>query len=183
MSTALAKPLSLEEFLAWEDRQDERYELSNGTVRLMTGSTRRHDAIRMAILNSLFNQLKGKPCHVHADIKIVCRSGNVRYPDAAVNCGSPPGTETWLDAPKVVVEVLSPSTQAIDYIQKTSDYASVPSIETYLIVSQDEPRIDIIERTEKGFLPVRQVSAMEDVIELPSIGAVLSLSEIYLPQD
>jgi Uma2 family endonuclease len=174
--------MSLKEFLAWEERQDMRYEMSGGIVRLMTGSTQAHDAIRSAILASLFSQLKSKPCRAHIDIKIVCPSGNVRYPDVAVDCGAFNPKDTRLNKPVVVIEVLSPSTQAIDYIQKTADYGSVPSIETYLIVSQDEPRIDIIERTEKGFLPVRQVSALEDVIELPSIGAVLSLSEIYLPQ-
>jgi Uma2 family endonuclease len=179
MSTALAKIMTLDQFLAWEEKQELKYEFSHGEVRLMTGSTVVHDTVRGAIFASFWTQLKGKPCKVHIDIKIVCPSGNVRYPDVAVDCGSNSQKNTRLVAPTVVVEVLSPSTQMIDYTLKSRDYASVPSIDAYLLVNPNEPQVDVMRRTEIGFLPVEQYSALEDVIDLPSIGVSLKLSDIY----
>ncbi len=179
MSSALAKPMTLDEFLAWEEKQELRYEFSYGEVRLMTGSTQAHDLVRGAIHASLHSQLKGQPCRAHIDVKVVCASGNVRYPDVAVNCGPVAMKATRLDAPTVVVEVLSPSTQAIDYTLKSRDYGSVPSIDTYLIVNPNEPQVDVIRHTDTGFLPVEQYSSLEDAIELPAIGVSLKLSDIY----
>ena len=79
--------MSLDEFLAWENERELRYELVDGQTVMMTGGTVAHDYVRLEIAGSLRGQLKGKRCRSALDVKISCPSGNVRYPDVAVHCG------------------------------------------------------------------------------------------------
>jgi Uma2 family endonuclease len=182
MAKPLEKTMSLEEFLVWEERQEERYEYDNGVITMMTGSRVAHDLVRGAVFASLFRQLRGKPCRPHMDVKIVCPSGAARYPDVSVDCGPLDNDARRQSQPSVVVEVLSPSTRSVDYLKKSRDYGSVPSIETYLIVDPDEPRVDVLRRVD-GILDVEaQLTERADAIDLPSIGATLALADIYPPE-
>jgi Uma2 family endonuclease len=171
--------MTLEEFLQWEERQPERHEFSDGQIVMMAGASEAHDTIRVEIVSSLRRQLAGKPCRPHLDLILLCPSGRARYPDVAVVCGPRDPKSTRLCDPVVVVEILSPSTEAIDFIVKTVDYGSVPSVAAYLLVSQDEARVHVVRRTEHGFEPVATVEGLDHVIELPEIGVALSLAEIY----
>jgi Uma2 family endonuclease len=174
-----AEPMTLEQFLVWEEQQPERYEFSGGDVRMMAGGSEAHDTIRVNLISSVNRQLTGKPCRVHLGLKLVCPTRRSRYPDLAIACGPRDPKSTQLRDPVVVVEVLSPSTEAVDFIVKTADYGSVPSVVAYLLVSQDQARIHVIRRTETGFEPVAMVEGLDQSVELPEIEVTLDLAEIY----
>jgi Uma2 family endonuclease len=171
--------MTLDEFLEWEDRQEERHEFSDGQIVMMAGSSEAHDTIRVKLVIALGRELAGKPCRPHIDLILRCNTGRARYPDVAIACGPRDPKSTRLRDPVVVVEVLSPSTEAVDFIVKTADYGSLPSVQTYLLISQDEPLVHIVRRTEDGFEPVATVEGLDQVLELPEIGVALTLEEIY----
>jgi Uma2 family endonuclease len=179
LKTPDAGRMTLEQFLVWEEQQPERYEFSGGEVWMMAGGTEGHDSVRGGVFTELRRQLAGKPCRPHLDVKLVCPTGRSRYPDVAVVCGPRDPKATQLRDPVVVVEVLSPSTEAVDFIVKTADYGSVPSVVAYLLVSQDQARVHMIRRTETGFEPVAMVEGLDQSIELPEIEVTLDLAEIY----
>jgi Uma2 family endonuclease len=176
--TAIAR-MSLEEFLAWEVTQEARFEFVGGQAWMMAGGTDRHDEVRGNIFSSLHGALAGKPCRVRLDIKAVCPNGRSRYPDVAVDCGPKNATAVHLAAPTVIVEVLSPSTRSTDYLVKTLDYASIPTVDTYLIVDPDEPRVDVLRRVDGRLELADQAVGLDAVIELPSVGVSLALRDVY----
>lgn len=179
MSQALLKPLTLERFLDWEVAQERRFEFADGQPVAMAGGTDQHDAVRGNILAALHRRLAGHPCRVRLDVKVVCPNGSVRYPDVAVDCGPRDPNATRLGAPTVVIEVLSPSTRATDYLRKPRDYGSVESVEVYLIVDPDTVRIDVLRRTAEGLELMEDVDDVTASITLGSTGVTLSLADIY----
>jgi Uma2 family endonuclease len=173
------KSMSLEEFLSWEERQDARYEFVDGNVFLMSGGTDAHDAVRGNVFATLRAKLAGGLCRGRLDLKLVCPNGRSRYPDVAVVCGARDPKATRLTDPVVLVEVLSPSTRATDYLVKSKDYGSVVSVAVYLIVDPDDHRVDVLRRVDGVFEPQPQLEGLEAKIALPEIGVELTLAEIY----
>ena len=171
--------MTLEEFLDWEEQQEGRYEFADGVVTAMSGGTDAHDDVRGAIVAILRSKLAGKPCRARLDLKLVCPNGRSRYPDIAVVCGPRDPSATRLTNPVVLVEVLSPSTMAVDYSVKTLDYASVPSVQVYLLASQSEPRIDVMRRVDGRFEPVALADGRGAMVDLPEIGVELALADLY----
>jgi Uma2 family endonuclease len=112
MATALnRRHQTLEEFLAWEREQSERYERVSGVIRMMTGGTLDHNRITLNVADALRQRLRGSKCEVFVnDVKVVTPAGDVMYPDVVVACGDLPGKATVADAPVVIVEILSEST-------------------------------------------------------------------------
>ncbi|HEX8375854.1 MAG TPA: Uma2 family endonuclease, partial [Geminicoccaceae bacterium] len=117
---ALAKPLTLAGFLAWEEFQEERYELAGGVVRLMAGGTEGHDRISGNIFAALHRRLRGSPCSVHAtNLKVRSEAADASmYPDTFVRCGPRDDDRTVVDDPVIVFEVLSPGTAKFDLTRK-----------------------------------------------------------------
>ena len=171
--------MSLEEFLAWEAEQELRYELVDGQAVMMTGGTVAHDFVRSRIAGSLLDQLRGRPCRVALDVKISCPSGNVRYPDVAVHCGPFRPKDILASEPRIVIEVLSESTKATDFLIKLRDYQSVPDIAAYLIFWQDEARVLLHRRAGTAWQSGEEIAGLEASMELGEIGATLSLQDIY----
>lgn len=181
MSTlATDLPLDLDGFLDWEGRQDERFERLDGVVRMMSGGTIGHDLIGANLIAALRPQLRGGPCMVQgSNLKIVARSaGAVMYPDLFVRCAPLPVDATSCETPVVVVEVLSTSTAQRDLTRKKYAYQSIPSVAAIVYVSQREPWVDIVRRTEHGWAD-GYVEGMDAVLELPEIGAAVPLALIY----
>jgi Uma2 family endonuclease len=109
-----AHRLSLDEFLAWENEQIERHEFHRGEVFAMVGARRVHACIVMNLARGLGNALAGTPCRVFAESAKVCPAEDtILYPDVFVTCDPADlRTEMIFSSPKLVIEVLSPSTQA-----------------------------------------------------------------------
>jgi len=180
-STALKASTTLNEFLAWEDEQDERYEFLDGLVRMMTGGTEDHDRLSVNLIALLRNALRGGPCSVHAsNLKVVSRAGNASmYPELFVRCGPREGKRTWIEDAVVAVEVLSPRTAKDDLTRKRRAYTLLPTMRVVVYASQDEPRLDLVRRQADGGFADEVVEGLGGMLDLPEIGARLALAEIY----
>jgi Uma2 family endonuclease len=172
---------SVDEFLAWEMRQPERYELVGGVVTLMAGGTEGHDRLSMNIARLLGNQLRGGPCRVHgSNLKVMSRAASaVMYPDVFVRCGPAEDKRTSVEDAVVVFEVLSESTAKQDLTRKRRAYMALPSLRRIVFVSPDEVRLDLLVRTPGGAWDEGGLDGLDGVLELPEIGAVLAMAAIY----
>ena len=173
MSASL-KPLTLEEFLAWEARQEERYEFDGTQPVAMTGASFRHALLVTRIITVLAPRLRPGCAAVANDVKVVSDRG-VRYPDVLVVRG-PVSPTTDRVQPTVVIEVLSPSTWLTDRRVKPADYAAVPSVQLYAMFEQEKPWTAALRRAEGWREEV--VEGMGATLAMPEIGVELPLAEI-----
>ena len=185
MSEATNSPrMSADEFFVWQVEQDRNYELVDGvpvlTPKAMTGASRRHDTITVNILTLLRNQLRGKPCRPHTDdIAIRNPNGNVRRPDILVDCRSAPDRSMEVSEPRLLIEVLSPSTTRFDRLQKIEEYKAHRAVAVVLLVDSEAPRAIVWRRGDEGLWASLIVEEPGSIIALPEIGAALALADIY----
>jgi Uma2 family endonuclease len=177
MSTVLRQRLSLDEFLAWEEREPLRYEFDGWQPVAMTGGTDRHEAIGGTLRALLQERLRGKPCRVRGPTLKVEVMGRIRYPDAFVYCTPVPPGETLIREPVVVFEILSPGTSRTDRIEKLREYQETPSIRRYVILEQDS--IGAMVFTRHGFDWHCEALIAGETLALPEIGVSLLLDDIY----
>jgi Uma2 family endonuclease len=187
MSGALARPMSLAEFLDWEQVQEARYEFDGQAPRLMTGGTFEHSEIATNLVEVLRRRLR-PPCRaVRGDVKILA-AGDTRayYPDAVVTCAPVPRGALVIPEPVVVFEVLSPSTTHVDRYEKNRAYLATPSIRHYVILEQDRLAATVLTRAGDH----RSLGVVDDPgasIAQPEKGVEVPLAEIYagieLPPD
>ncbi|MDY8109367.1 Uma2 family endonuclease [Fulvimarina sp. 2208YS6-2-32] len=172
-----------DEFFEWQLKQDRNYELVDGLPRLapkaMTGASRRHDTITVNVLTQLSNRLRGRSCRPHtADMTVVNPNGNVRRPDIVVDCKRDSDTTMQTEEPRVLVEVLSPSTMAFDRFRKVEEYKTNDSIRVVLLVASQTAEVIVWRRGETGWAS-EIVETLAASIALPEIGCDLTLAEIY----
>jgi Uma2 family endonuclease len=172
-------------YLEWEDAQEERHEYNNGVIVAMSGGTRDHSIITGNLALILGLQLRKSPCEVHGGgLKVYVKTCNrYFYPDIAVLCGSPSftnGRRDTIDNPILVIEVLSESTEHFDRTTKLDCYATLPSVQAYLIVSQREQRIERYTRlTGKPGWEVTAFTGGDSLVLLPEIECELRANEVY----
>jgi Uma2 family endonuclease len=177
MPSAAEKLISLDEFLAWEREQPERYEYSQGTITMMTGGSAAHVTIAMNIAFALRDALRGAGCRPFgSDMKVIANDA-ARYPDVSVVCRPIADTDDRITEPVVIIEFLLPSTERTDCGRKKFDYFAVASLRQYAIVEQDERRIDLYTRAEADW--TNQVVTGASVLTLSSIAVELLLDVIY----
>jgi Uma2 family endonuclease len=177
MSNVAEHLMSLDEFLAWERDQPERYEYAGGVVKMMTGGSLDHSTIASNLWTALRDRLRGGTCRAfRGDSKIIANH-SVRYPDLSVTCTQVRGTEDVVLDPILVVEVISPSTEREDRGRKKFDYFATPSIRQYAIIEQDERLIDLYTRSGDGWTD--EIIVGDAVLKLSSIGVEVSLDVIY----
>ena len=171
--------MSLEQYLDWESRQERKHELVDGVIRLMAGATVAHNAIAANLIIALGPRLRGKPCRPFgSDMKVRIPSGNIRYPDVTVDCGMPKPTDLWAAEPRVIIEVLSPSTEWFDQTQKLEEYQSIPSVAYVAFLSQNRAFGRVWTRTGDGWTSV-DATGMEAALAFPAIETDVPLSEAY----
>lgn len=178
--TALRKRLDMtvEEFIAWEELQDDRYEFLNGEITAMVGGTRNHSQIAGNIHVALAYRLRGTPCRAYqAGLKVVTASA-VLYPDVFVTWSRMGGNDRIVAEPVVIFEVLSDSTARRDKVFENREYRSLDSVTQYVIVDQDFALVDSYLRTAEGWLH-EGYSWPDDVLPLPRLKLGLTLAEIY----
>lgn len=177
-ASAFPKLWTVDDFLAWESQQEERYEFVDGILRAMTGGSLDHAAIIRNIVSGLHTRLRGGPCRAYASEVKVKAAENAMYPDVLVHCGPVDPQATQVTDPVVVVEVLSKSTSDYDRGRKWLAYQTIPELTHFLLVSQDECRIDVYRRMGNGWF-TETIGDMGAEIALDSIGARLSVADIY----
>lgn len=173
-----------EEYLALERQAESRSQYLDGEVFAMSGASREHNLIVLAIATSLYPQLDPGQCEIYAnDMRVhIPATGLYTYPDVVAVCGEPRFEDEDLDTllnPALIVEVLSPTTEAFDRGQKFAHYRSLPSLTDYLLVAQDRIEVEHFARREQGRWLLTAASRREDTVELPTLGARLALAQIY----
>lgn len=177
MSVAISKPMSLEAFLEWEERQELRYEFDGFEPLAMTGGTSGHSAIQVNISIAVGGRLRGKPRRLfNNDLKILV-AGSIRYPDAFVVCTPVRPDATFVTEPVVVFEVLSPSTASTDINVKNLEYRDTQSIHRYVMLAQDSRHATVFERLNGDW--IGHVLAGDSVLAMPEIGIEVPLAEFY----
>lgn len=182
-STAAQTYLTPEEYLAWERKADIKHEYLHGTIIAMSGASRVHSLIVTNISGELYIQLKAGTCEVHTNDMRVRTSPGISYfyPDILVVCDEPRFEDNTFDTllnPIVLVEVLSPSTEAYDRGEKFRHYQQLTSLREYILVSQDEVRIERYRRQGTEW-QLTEFRSLEDVLSLISIDCELSLEDLY----
>jgi Uma2 family endonuclease len=178
MSVALRTPMTLAEFLLWEERQELRYEFDGFGPVAMTGGTIAHDQIIFDLRTALAARLAGTQCRaLGPNVKIIA-DGRARYPDAVVVCKPVSPDATVAADPVVVFEVLSEGSSQTDLIDKNREYRATPSIQRYVVLQQTRKAVIVFVRCEDGWLS-EILSGDEASLDMPEIGIALPLREIY----
>ena len=174
-------PFTLAEYLAIEPEGKVRHELIDGELVAMTGTSRAHNAIAINLAAAVRPHLRGTPCRIaSADMKVVIATiERGYYPDLVVSCGDPIDepdayTET---RPRLIAEVLSPSTEAFDRGDKGEHYRSIPSLEDYVLVAQSTRAVEVWNRSGERWTATRH--GADDTVTLRSIGLELPVATIY----
>jgi Uma2 family endonuclease len=182
MSERAVQRMTETQFLEWQRHQDQRYELVDGVPRAMTGARFRHDRVLGNAFNALFDALEdvGSPCRPFtADIAVRVPTGDLRRPDVAVHC--PPFDEDAMvsDRPRLVIEVLSESTEDTDQYVKVDEYQHMDAVETIILISPRAADVLIWARAEDRAWQSKRYQSLEDVVPLPGLGISLSLARLY----
>lgn len=170
--------LTAEEFSGIDFGPELKAELDNGVIRMMAGGTRDHARVQANILIALGQRLRGSGCRPYgSDMALRTHDMSVRYPDLTVDCGQGgDGDDTYLSAPRVIVEVLSPSTRDHDLRIKKEEYRAIASVDTIVFVDPSEEWVIVSQRTAAGW--VDTFPARSDVA-LPSLGLTIPHTEIF----
>jgi Uma2 family endonuclease len=176
--------MSADEFFAWQSKQDRLYELVDGLpilpLKMMTGASQAHDRVVVNIIATLHTQLRGTPCRPTTDdLAVRIPAGNIRRPDVTIECGEGSPKDMAVKDPRVVIEVLSPSTMNFDRVTKLPEYQSIESLSDIVLVDTELPRIDLMSRQPDGSWARSRIDGLDASIDLPAIGARLNLVDVF----
>lgn len=175
-------PMTLEQFLAWEEQQERRHEFVDGLPRAMTGGTLRHSTIAGNVYRALYATARRTGCRAHlADVQVRTPSGRVYYPDVTVRCGPFSQNDTHARTPCLIVEVTSRSTRGVDLGRKRADYKQIPSLRAYIVAEQIERRLHVHVRHDDGTWAEWEAGDTAGIAELapPCVDGVLTLDDVY----
>ena len=170
------------EYLAFERASHEKHEFINGEILELTGASFAHVAIATNLVVGLGNQLRGTPCRpLTSDMRVkVSETGAYVYPDVVVVCGKPELEDEHVDTllnPTLVIEILSPSTEAYDRGAKSAHYRRLPSLQGYVLIAQDRASVEHFRREGDCWI-LTEATELDAVMPIPEIGCELKLSEV-----
>lgn len=179
-----ARKLTFAEYLVREQAGETKHEYLNGGIFATAGGTPEHGLMAVNVASVLRGQLAGRRCRVYnSDVRVRIRAtGLATYPDGSVVCGGlerDPEDENSILNPVVLVEVLSPSSEAYDRGEKFAHYQAIPSLREYVLVSYQRRRVEVLRRNDDGTWTLHDVRE-SGIAELSSIGCRLPLDEVYL---
>lgn len=187
MSTAAVKRYSVEGYLALERASEIKHEYYDGEIFAMAGASLPHNLIVGNLVGELRSALKNRDCVVFpSDMRVQCPTGLYTYPDVSIVCGPSELADDHQDMllnPLVLIEVLSPSTEAYDRGKKFGHYKTIPSLREYVVVAQDRASIDHFARQEDGRWLMTSVSELSEWLVLPAVEVSVPAAEIYAKVD
>ena len=183
MSAALKK-VTLDEYFAIEERAERKSEYHNGDMFLMAGASREHNILPRNLAGQLFAKLQGTSCQVFfTDMRVrVQRTGLYTYPDLLIVGGTPEyATENrdTLVNPKVVIEILSDSTERYDRTTKFRHYKQLPSVQEYVLVSQAEPLVERFTRQDDGAWGQVDFVGLETEMVIASVPLSVPMADVF----
>ena len=184
MDAAPSLEMTYEEYVAFERDAESKHEFVNGHVHAMSGGSPEHARLAAAVIGELRARLIGKPCVAFtSDLRVrIQATGRSTYPDVTVVCGKLERDATDIDAvtnPRVIVEVLSPSTESSDRGDKWAHYQRVDSLREYVLVSQATPRIEVFSRDEAQSGWLYRQYGMGQTVQLRSVELSIDVDAIY----
>ena len=185
MELAIPRKLSVPDYFRVAEASPTKLEYKAGELIDMAGATYDHNRVSANILGEMRNRLKGQPCDaVGSDTRLRVAGDRYCYPDVSVICGEPQfdplDPDRTITNPKLIFEVLSPSTEAADRGEKFFRYIRLPSLAAYFLVSQHQARIESFVRQPDGSWAVGPVQEGSDAsLLIPSLNIEMPLGEIY----
>ena len=171
-----------EEYLADKPLVETRHEYAAGIVYAMSGTSIGHWRIVNNLTSLLGSQLQGKQCEAFStEIKVGIRTSRAEfyyYPDVVVDCGKHPDDSYFAEEPRVIIEVLSESTERTDRTEKRINYQTLPTLDVYVLVDQIRVAVTVYRRAGDEWI-TESLTAASDVLDLPTIECKLPLSAIY----
>ena len=180
MASERTPTMSVEEYFELEENNpDARYEYLDGYVYMMSGGSANHATISGNIYAILRSLLRGGPCRVYnSDMKVLVSEKRYFHPDVTVTCDPRDrGTANFIQSPCLVIEVLSPSTEAYDRGRKLQCYLACPSIEEYVLVDTRSMRIEIYRKEQKKW--IYDAFEADDEVELATLGVRFPVVDTY----
>jgi len=183
--TALPKAkLTIAEYLAIERRAEFKSEFYDGEMFAMAGASREHNTVNENLSVRIGGKLLDGPCRTYSrDQRVrIARTGLYCYPDLVIVCGEPQYAEEDPDTlvnPRVVFEVLSPSTERYDRTTKYQHYQQLPSVQEYVLVAQDEPLCERYVRQPNGSWTHVQHVGLDATLELAAVPVAVPLADVY----
>jgi Uma2 family endonuclease len=172
--------MTKETFLAWVTQREERYEFAGGRVIMMVRVTRNHSRVTTNLIVALRARLPSERYDVLSESFAVHADDSVRFPDVLVEPVQPDGKALRAESPILIVEVLSPGSLHLDFGDKRHEYLTLPTLDTYLIASPDEPRVWVWQRTDSTFPADPQiVEGKDNRITFPALAIDIPLADIY----
>lgn len=180
MATRAHRKIRVDEFLEFKFNSDSKYELVDGAIYGMGGGSAAHARVQGNVLAYLHRHLRGTGCRAYGpDMALQTMAHTLRYPDVTIYCGDPGRNEAagskLLPNPRVVIEVLSPSTRSFDEGRKSEEYQSLPTVETVALIDPEEEWVRVFQRFENG---------QWDLVPSPETGDIpLPCLDITIPKD
>jgi Uma2 family endonuclease len=175
---------SLEDFLAYAETKEVRLEFFKGQVQMMSSTSKAHSIITCNLNRNLYGKLKGKDCMTFQEtvnLKIQYEKC-VFLPDIVVTCHPDDLSlnTKFLENPSIIIEVLSPSTELQDRSIKWEFYRKITSLRYYLLVSKDEPKIEIYGRPHaQSLFYFQEYKGLQTTIDLQEMDIHIPMSDIY----
>jgi Uma2 family endonuclease len=169
-----------EEYLALEREAQTKSEYYNGEMFAMSGASDKHCQLAFRLSSLLGNHLRGRRCRGYTSDMRVQVPGAYVYPDLSVVCGQPQLADEEFDVlvnPTLVVEILSPTTEKWDRGRKSKLYRSIASLQEYVLISQEEPRVEVFRRSSPWEFD--DADGLDAAVALSSIGFTLRLRDLY----
>ena len=179
-SRRLLEHLSVEDYLEGEKASQVRHEYIAGQVYAMAGASRKHNSIALNLASRIRSRIMRGHCQVFmSDVKVRIDVLDVfYYPDVVVSCEPEDSNDYFVSAPCLIIEVTSPSTAAIDRREKLLSYQKIDSLREYLLVSQDEIKVDVYRRDDEGRWWVETLGE-KDELRMESVDLSIPVSELY----
>ena len=183
MSTLPPTFLTPEQYLEIERKAEYKSEYYQGEMFAIAGVPEAHNLLVVNLILILGQQLFERPCQLYpSDMRVMTPAGLYTYPDVSAVCVEPRFADHSFDIllnPALIVEVLSPSTEAYDRGRKAEQYRAIESLTDYLLVASDRIHVELLTRQEGGSWLMREFSRPDESIELQSIDCRIALATLY----
>lgn len=172
--------LSVADYLAGERESKVRHEYVDGVAYAMAGASDRHNRIALNMASRLNEHLSNDKCETFmSDMKIKVDPALYYYPNVAVTCDKTIGDAYARAEPRLIVEVMSPSTERIDRHKKLRAYQRIASLQEYVLARQDEMMLEIHRRQANGEWAVEAFDDPGEQLTLASVGLTIHLGDVY----
>jgi Uma2 family endonuclease len=177
---ATIRTVGIDEYLAGELNGSVRHEYTNGQLFAMVGASQAHNTIALNIASMLHRHLSDTPCRAFvSDMKVSIETANAfYYPDVLVTCEPPNPEAHVVTAPLMIVEILSPGTEATDRREKRLAYQRLESLREYVLAAQDAPSVEVYRRNDAFGWEV-EIYGQGESISLSSLDVELPIQKVY----